>query len=113
MAIADIRVAQVMNADLPLTEFLRQKYKQCPKCQNTVLRDWGEIDSSPRCNYCQFDMGATEDEWEVWRRKQQANQTRRRLRKEILDYQQMSFDDYLEFIEDETNPDLPTETADE
>lgn len=89
-AIKDIRVAKVMCPDLNVPKFLKLKYKQCPRCQATILRDWGDTDSLSRCHECQFDLSSEEgnDSVETWRRKEVAKQTRRKERKEISEYVQ-------------------------
>jgi hypothetical protein len=90
MAIADIRVAKTLFPDLSIREFLMGKFRRCPKCGSTVLRDWGNSDTSTRCDSCQFDLARTDtDNWDDWKRKELASQTRRRRRREASHQLQM------------------------
>jgi hypothetical protein len=93
-AVKDIRVAKVMFSDLEIPKFLKLKYRECPRCQASVIRDWGEDDSLPRCHDCQFDLSSEEskDTWEIWRRREFAKQVRRKERKEQLEYTQSTLD---------------------
>ncbi len=54
IAINDIRVAQVMCASLPITEFLDRKTKSCPNCHTLVLRDWDTDDTMEVCHKCRY-----------------------------------------------------------
>jgi hypothetical protein len=101
LALSDIRIAQVVLADMGIVKFLDKKYKQCPTCESTVLRDWGDSDSLPRCHICQYDFTVTQDTWEEWRRREIATQARKRQRREAVELSQISFEEYLQQSEDE------------
>ncbi len=91
-AISDIRVAKSMFADMSLPVFLNKKYKKCPKCGNTVLRDWGERDSSSRCDSCQFDLLSEDSDDREWKWREAAKQTKRNRRTELLEQLELEFD---------------------
>ena len=95
MAIADARIAKVMQSDLDIASFLHAKYKKCQRCGSTVLRDWGDADSASRCHACQFDLAQDEssDTWDTWKRKELATQSRKRQRREKRELWQRSFFD--------------------
>ncbi|MBE0683126.1 MAG: hypothetical protein IH589_14545 [Anaerolineales bacterium] len=98
-AIKDIRVAKEIYPELSISDFLKQKYKKCPQCGATVLRDWKESASSSICQDCQYDLYNESDDLEVWKRKTLADSRRRRYREESLDEHAMQlslFEDDLE-----------------
>lgn len=94
LGIGDIRIAKAIYPNLDIPLFLRQKYKKCPRCGATVLREWGDALSSSVCHECQFDLAtdAEKDAQEVWRRRQMATQARSRRRQENLDLSQLQMD---------------------
>lgn len=99
-AIKDIRVAKEIYPELSINDFLNRKYKKCPRCNATVLRDWGEIDSSPLCQDCQYNlMDKEQDEMEVWRRKQLAQARRKRYREETLSEDAIQLSLFDEIVE--------------
>ncbi len=61
IAISDIRVAKSLFPTLSISEFLDQKYRKCGSCGATILRDWGDEDSSGICHECQADFNSSED----------------------------------------------------
>lgn len=90
MGISDIRVAKTMNQNMSVLEFLHAKYKRCPGCNNTVLRDWGTQYTDTRCNMCKFDLSEEQiSENEVQKLAEIAKQNRRLLRKDLFTYSQM------------------------
>lgn len=95
-AVSDIRIAREMMRGMELLQFLDTKFKKCPKCDNTVLRDWGDVYSVSRCDVCQYDLLAPPDadDWELWRRRDFAAQTRRDRRRDKLESLQQSLFDY-------------------
>jgi len=92
-AIKDIRVAKEIYPELDTSEFLKRKYRRCPNCDATVLRDWGDSDSSNTCHDCRWDLSGQRDDVEGWRRKELATRRRRQYREETLDSEaiQLSF----------------------
>ena len=88
-AIKDIRIAKAIYPELSIPHFLTQKYKKCPQCNASVLRDWGERASSSICQDCQYDLMSGQDDLEVWKRKDIAVSKRRRYREDSLDNQAM------------------------
>lgn len=95
MAIADIRLARIMQSDLDIPTFLSQKYRLCPRCGACILRDWFGESTVARCHECQFDLSQNEDldEWEKWKREQRATESRRLRRHEQREFYQSSFFD--------------------
>jgi hypothetical protein len=91
IALKDIRTAKEVYSELGITEFLETKYRQCPRCGATALRDWGDSDSLSTCHDCQFDLESKEDldSIETWKRKQFASQQRRLYRHEQLSFEKM------------------------
>lgn len=88
IAIVDIRVAREIFPELDITTFLEKKYRKCPSCGATLLRDWGDLDSSGTCHNCQYDLlGEQEDDLEKWRRMDLAAQNKRKFRAETLEPQ--------------------------
>lgn len=99
LAIKDIRIAKDIYPELNIPEFLSQKYKRCPQCGATVIRDWDESASSSVCQDCQYDLYSPVDDIEAWKRKSMAFSRRRRYREESLDERAMQlslFDEYLD-----------------
>jgi hypothetical protein len=94
-AIKDIRVAKEIYPELSIPDFLTQKYRKCPQCNASVIRDWGETASSSVCQDCQFDLVSEKDDLETWKRRNMAFSRRRRYREESLDEKaiQLSFFD--------------------
>ncbi len=97
-AIKDIRVAKEIYPELSIPDFLKQKYKKCPQCGATVLRDWRETASSSICQDCQYDLFSESDDLEVWKRKSIADSRRRRYREESLDEKAMQLSLFEEDI---------------
>lgn len=90
MGIRDIRVGKTMNQNMSVLDFLNSKYKRCPGCGNTVLRDWGTQYTDTRCNICKFDLLEEKiDDIEVRKREEIARQVRRLERKDLFHYSQM------------------------
>jgi hypothetical protein len=85
IAITDIRVAKTLYPNYTISEFLESKYKRCPSCSATVLRDWGDHDSSGICHECQQDLLAAEDYVELWKRKELAEESRREYISETIE----------------------------
>jgi hypothetical protein len=99
-ALKDIRVAKAIYPELTIPEFLHRKYKRCPNCSASVIRDWGEVDSSATCHDCQFDLGSDAvDNVQDSMRKAIAAARRREYREETLDVEaiQLSLLDSEEF----------------
>lgn len=97
-AINDIRVAREILPEMDIPTFLTKKYKKCPNCDATLLRDWGDIDSSGTCHDCQYDLLAEqEDDLEKWRRKEFAAQSRRKYQSVTLAPQEIQLDLFDEF----------------
>ena len=94
MGIGDIRVAKVMFPSLDIPAFLKQKYRKCPQCGTTILREWGDRFSSSICHACQYDLsqGQHSDAQNKWRHEQLAAQYRSRQRKAAVDAQQLPLD---------------------
>ncbi len=85
IALRDIRVAKEVFSDLRVDDFLDRKYRQCPRCGASVLRDWGDANSLSTCHECQFDLESGEpDSMEAWQRERLAERSRRRQRFEQL-----------------------------
>lgn len=85
IALRDIRVAKEVFSDLRLDDFLDQKYRQCPRCGVTVLRDWDDPNSLSTCHECQYDLESEEpDSMEAWQRERMAARSRREQRFEQL-----------------------------
>jgi hypothetical protein len=98
-AIKDIRVAKEIYPELSIPDFLSQKYKKCPQCGATVLRDWDESVSSSICQDCQYDLDSEIDDLEAWKRKSIALSRRRRYRAESLDEKALQ----LSFFDDQSD----------
>ena len=95
-AIKDIRVAKEMFPELRIPSFLQSKYRQCPQCDASILRDWGEPDSSTTCHDCQFDLTSNETNIEdAWRYKSAAYSRRRQYLDETVKPEQLGLFDSL------------------
>jgi hypothetical protein len=102
-AIKDIRVAKEIYPELSIPDFLKQKYRKCPQCNASVIRDWGESASSSVCQDCQYDLQSDKDDLELWKRKNIAVARRRRYREESLDEKAMQLSLFDESAESQIN----------
>ncbi|MBT7075869.1 MAG: hypothetical protein HN560_17575 [Anaerolineae bacterium] len=102
-AIKDIRVAKAIYPELDVLNFLSAKYKKCPQCNASVIRDWGEVPSSNICQDCQYDLSEEADNLEKWQRQDIAVSKRRQYRETSLDENamQLSLFDGMDNRDDE------------
>lgn len=54
-AISDIRVAKYVFEMMSVLEFIEDKYKKCPSCDDMLLRDW-DIPKKKECSKCRNEI---------------------------------------------------------
>lgn len=100
-AIKDIRVAKEMFPELRIPNFLQSKYRRCPQCDASILRDWDDSDSSTICHDCQFDLVNNETTTQdAWRYRTAAYSRRRQYLDETVTSEQLGlFDSSLDITD--------------